>query len=130
MITLGKAVYTLLSGSSLIHTTVGDNIFPLVIPQKADGEFYSYPLIVYERSGNAEYSRDHIATYESNLTVTVMAVTYSQAVSISESVADVLDNYSGTVAGLNIIDIRLSSIDESQEEGAFIERLQFAVKSV
>lgn len=125
MIQLGKAIYSILSNNSAIAGYVGTKIFPVIIPQET-----TLPIIVYERSGNANYTRDGISTNDSNLDITILSSKYTESVDIAQSVLTALNNYHGTVQGINVIDIRLTSVSETYQDEAYIQKLSFEVKSV
>lgn len=121
---LGKALYIILSGNTVVYNYVGTKIYPLVIPENT-----TLPCIVYERSADIEYTKDGAGVSTSGIDVTILSEDYSETIDISQAVYDVLNDYSGVVLGITIINCRCSGIYESYSENAFIQKLTFTIKS-
>jgi hypothetical protein len=121
MIEIGKSIFAILSGNTIVKNYVVAKIYPLVIP-----EFTLLPCIVYERQSDLEYTRDGGATSTSVIDVTVLSEDYTETINISVAVYNALNNYKGIAAGINIKDIRLTSCSETYAESAFIQRLTFS----
>jgi hypothetical protein len=122
MINIGKAVYSIISG--VTFALVAGGIYPLEIPENTP-----QPLIVYERTTTREYSRDGGAWYNSTVTFYVLTNKYSDGIDIGALVIGALDNYKGKVQGINIVDCRLNSIDETVNDQIFTQRLEFNIKN-
>jgi hypothetical protein len=128
-ITIGKAIYAILSGSTAVRNYVSTKIFPLVIPEKSDGT-YDLPAIVYERNSDVEYTVQGAGISDSQIIVTVLSEKYSECMDICLEVYKALNNFQGTVAGHQIIDIRYSGVQETYQENAYIQMLTFTCKSI
>lgn len=124
MITLGKSIYSILSNNSTITGYTGTNIFPLVIP-----EGKTLPCIVYERNSDIEYTKDRTGVYVTLVDITILSEDYTECINITEAVFNALENYSGSVQGIDIVDIRLESVNEVFQENAYIQKLSFRVRS-
>jgi len=124
MITLGKSIYSILSNNSTITGYTGTNIFPLVIP-----EGKTLPCIVYERNSDLEHTKDRTGVYSSLVDITILSEEYTECINITEAVFNALENYTGSVQGIDIIDIRLDSVNETFQESAYIQKLAFRVRS-
>lgn len=107
-IQLGKAIYTILSGNSIVYNYVGTKIYPMVIPEEI-----LLPAIVYERNSTPIYSRDGVAYSDSNFEITILSEVYIETIDISTAVFNALNNYTGTIADVEIGDIRLLNVDET-----------------
>ena len=125
MIQIGKCIYTLLSGDTTVHGYVGLKIYPLVIP-----EAQTLPCIVYERHGDGEITKDHMGIKNTIVEITILSEDYTESINIAQAVEDRLGFYQGTVNGVNIVDIRLFNVNESFSENAFIQKIDFIVKSI
>jgi len=124
MINLGKAIYTILSGNTTVYSYVNNKIFPLVIPEKT-----ILPCIVYERNSNCEYTRDGSGIYNSSLDITILSNNYTESINISQVVFNCLNMYKGTISNINIIDSRLTGLNETFAEDCYIQKLTFNIKS-
>lgn len=124
-ITIGKSIFSILSGNTEVNNYVGIKIYPLVIP-----ELTLLPCIVYERTSDIEYTRDGAGVSTSIVDVTILSENYEETINISVAVYNLLNNYKGISEGINIIDIRLSGISETYAENSYIQRLTFSVKSI
>jgi hypothetical protein len=123
MISLGKGIYAILTGSTTVTNLVSTNIFPLVTPEKVN-----LPVIVYERQSNVEYTKDSYSNYDSYVTLTIISKDYANSVDIAEACNTALTEYSGTSVGINFVRIRLNSVFELYEEDVFMQRLTYDVK--
>lgn len=124
MINIGKAIYSIVTGSTGITSIIGNKIFPIVIPEKTD-----LPVIVYERNCSTEYTRDGIAVYSTNIDFTILSSDYTETITIGEELIKVFNNYSGSVNGINIINTRVESINETFAENTYIQKLTLLIKS-
>lgn len=124
MINLGAALYTILTGNTAVMNIVGNKIYPIVIPENT-----LLPCIVYERSSTVEYSRDGAIYFDNSVDITILSTNYTEVINISTAVYNALNMYFGQVQGINISDSRLSQIDETYANEAFIQKLTFTMKS-
>lgn len=122
MIKLNKAIYTLLSGSTSLVALVGTNIFPVIIPENT-----VMPCLVYDRTFSVQYTKDYNVGSISTVNITILADSYSEAITIADLVDTRLCNYQGTVDDINIVSIRLVNGDENFQEDCFIQQLQYEI---
>jgi hypothetical protein len=124
MITIGKAIYSILSTNTGVTTLVSTNIFPLITP-----EITNLPCVIYERQGNDESTKDGHGTYDSQLYLTVIANDYSKSIDISQACYNALDGYTGTIDGTTFLKMRFQNVNETYAEDVFMQRLTFDIKS-
>jgi hypothetical protein len=124
MISLGKAIYTILSGSTTVNNYVSNKIFPIIAPENT-----SLPMIIFERSSNLDYSKDGINKYTNNVDIYVLSSGYTDSINISEAVHVALNSYKGNVKGINIIDSRLIDVAEVYQDNYIVQKLTFQIKS-
>ncbi len=125
MIEIGKTIYTLLSANASLTNLIGNKIYPLVIP--ADEQL---PVVVYERQGNNDSTKDGGAVNNINFDITILSENYAEAIRIAVTIHQILNDYSGVVNGVKIIKIKLTNINETYAEDAFIESLSYSIKAI
>lgn len=124
-ISIGKAIYSLLSGFTGLTYYVDNKIFPVVV----DDETIN-PYIMFERTvDDSFYSKDGIIYDEVSLTVNVVSDDYAESVEISEQVRDALEGTVGTFSGVKIIQMLLSNVSEDFGADNYLSVLQFAIKA-
>ena len=124
-ISVGRAIYYILSNNTAVKNLIGTKIYPLVLP-----ELTPLPAIVYERNSDLEYSLDGAGISTSAVDITILSENYSNTMAISEAVYTALQWYKGTADTINIINIRLLNVQETYQENAFIQKLLFQIKSI
>lgn len=120
-LSIGKAIYTILSSNEELTEILGDNkIFPLIV--NTDTQF---PFIVYKRIGvNVLETKDKFIAQESvTVQLIVVANKYNQGVDIADKVATILYKARGTYNNINIVDASIEDIDEEFNEDAFTQIL-------
>ena len=125
MINVSKVIYYLLANNTTITNYIGTRIFPLVLPENSN-----FPLVVYERRTNPEYTKDGAALKFTIAVITVISNDYSQSIDIATAINNVFDDYSGTVNGINVQAIRLDSVDEMYANGAYMQKLVYNILTV
>jgi hypothetical protein len=125
MIDVSKVIYYLLANNTTITNYIGTRIFPLVLPENSN-----FPLVVYERRTNPEYTKDGAALKFTIAVITVISNDYSQSIDIATAINNVFDDYSGTVNGINVQAIRLDSVDEIYANGAYMQKLVYNILTV
>lgn len=121
---IGKAIFELLSNYSGITSITGLKIYPVVAPENT-----TLPAIIYKRSSTPEYTRDGLSMSISDVEITTISTDYEQSVDIAASVFDVLNFYKGPVSGNNIVDIRLTRVEENFTQSAYLQEMTFMVRS-
>ena len=124
MITIGKTIYSILSSTTGVTSIVGTSIYPLIIPEKG-----TLPCIIFKRGFNNNYTKDGLNDSDSTIDLTILATDYEKAIDISTAVFNCLNMYRGEANGIHIYAIHLVGGDEDYTEGAFIQKLNFEVKS-
>jgi len=124
MIDISKAIYYLLAHSSVTGYT-GTRIYPLVMPENTP-----FPMVIFERRTNPEYSKDD-AVYKLTMgIITVISDDYTESIDVANAVNNAVENYNGTIGSINVKDITLDSVDEFYADGAYMQKLVYNILSV
>lgn len=114
---VGKEIYSLLNGSSLLTDIVGSKIYPIIVEKET-----TYPFIVYKRSNIIpNYTKDFHFKDEVIIDVICVSNDYSESVDIASMVRDILEDKRFT----GIESIKLESADEDFIDDAYIQTLSF-----
>lgn len=124
MIKIGKVIFKLLNDDLELKNLVGENIYPLVIPENT-----TFPCIVYERRTNPEYTKDGVYGDYTDVDITIIADTYSSSIEIAERIDTILNTYSGDILDISIDDISNTDVDETYSDGYYFQRLVYTIKS-
>jgi hypothetical protein len=124
-IKVGKALYAILTGSTAVKNVVASKIYPIVIPENT-----SLPVIVYERSGDVEYTRDGSGFFNDVVDITILSEDYTECIDLTDAVYNALNMYKGTAGSVQIIDSRLTNVSETFAENSYIQKLTFAIKTI
>ncbi len=124
MINISKAIYYLLVNSSVTGYT-GTRIYPIVMPENTP-----FPMVVYERRTNPEYSKDDAVLKLTTGIITVISDDYTESIDLANAVNSALENYNGIVSGIDVKDIMLESVDEIYANGAYMQKLVYNILSV
>lgn len=123
---VGKYIYRMLSEDEVLSGKVTSRkIFPLVA--NADT---TYPFIVYSRTGlTVEYCKD--GTVEDTVDFLILAVSdnYVESLEVANQIRSILENKRYKDDTIQISSIRLSSVQEEYMEDAYIQRLNFTIKT-
>ena len=123
-ISVGKAIYSLLTGYTNLTALVDDKIYPIFAPDETIN-----PFIVYQRANNTiQYSKDGLVYDEVSLTVNVVSDNYTECINISEQVRAALELKNGTYSGVNIYQCLFTGVSEDFGVDGFITTLQFTIK--
>lgn len=114
---IGKAIYTVLDGTT--------NVYPLVADQGA-----SYPFIVYRRSSLSHANTKDRFNYQELATVEVIVAgsTYQQTLQIAKQVMNRMEHTRGLYDNISISEIKLINAEEDYIEDAFIQKLTFNIE--
>lgn len=131
MILINAAIYSILGASEKLAEQMDiENLYPVVAPDYTEKHCPTrFPFIVYTRSLSAEYSCDGWELDNCGVTVSVYSDSYFQGCQIAETVRKELDGIKGEFSGMVIRDCRVDDINEAFEEGAFIQDLEFQIKT-
>lgn len=114
---VGKAIYSLLNGSSLLTDIVGNKIYPIIVEKET-----TYPFIVYKRSNIIpSYTKDYHLKDEVVIDIICVSNDYSESVDIASIVRDILEDKRFA----DIESIKLESADEDFVNDAYIQTLSF-----
>lgn len=123
---VGKYIYRMLSEDEVLSGKVTSRkIFPLVA--NADT---TYPFIVYSRTGlTVEYCKD--GTVEDTVDFLILSVSdnYVESLEVANQIRSILENKRYKDDTIQISSIRLSSVQEEYMEDAYIQRLNFTIKT-
>lgn len=123
---VGKYVYKLLSEDVVLSAKVSPKkIFPLVA--NADT---TYPFIVYARTGLVvEYCKD--GTVENSIDFQILSVSdnYVESLEVANQIRNILEKKRYKDEDICIRECKLSSVAEEYTEDAFIQRLNFTIKT-
>lgn len=121
-ILIGKLIYSVLSQSSDVSTSVGQRIFPIVAPSDTD-----YPFIVYTRSNAYPQNgtKDGWDGDSISFQVTVATSTYFEGAELANKVRDLFENCVISGTDLTIENIRMTSCTELFNEDTYIQNLYF-----
>lgn len=127
-ILVGKAIYSILSGDTNLHTYISgatqDKIYPIFAPDEV-----LTPFIVYERKNvNATYSKDGYCYDDCTVVVNIVSNNYLECITISELVRKALELKTGTFNGISIYSVLLNNVSEDFGVDGFNTSLEFAVK--
>lgn len=121
---IGKAIYSILSGDTLVKSYVNDKIFPIFAPDETLN-----PFIVYTRRNvDANYSKDGLAYDDTNITITIVSDNYTECITIANAVRLALELKEGDYNGIYIYQSLLSSSTEDYGIDGFITILEFTIK--
>ena len=101
--TVGKAIYYLLTNASDVTAIVGTRIYPEVAQQNA-----ALPYIVYNVSNNepSDTKREPSKLDTAEVEVNVFSEKYTQAIDMGVAVRAALDRVKGTYSGVNVQSIQ------------------------
>lgn len=114
-----KSIYISKYVSSRLETLEGVTVGNMILPEDTP-----FPAVVFEKTQHPiEYDKEG-AHSRVGYNFVVLAEAYKQALDISSSIVDILQNLKGDMDGLSIDYSRLQSIDEMvDEKGVYIVRL-------
>ena len=124
---IGKVVKALLMESKDIAQQTKGRIFPIVA--LVQNLARDTPCIVYTKTGIAPAAVKEYPSYcLVAVTVSVVAKSYNEMVSLSGSVLEALAGQSGTIEGKEIKRISWKDARDSYDDGAFIQEMDFEIK--
>ncbi len=115
MLNIGLAINHLLKSNVEIASKVGQNIYPLGVPNVDEtGANVEYPLIIYGRSGiTPSYCKTECAKDAVTVTVDIWAKSYKQVIELATAVRQTLDRVRGEFAGVRIQTSTMTSASEA-----------------
>lgn len=123
---VGKYMYKLLSEDVVLSAKVSPKkIFPLVA--NADT---TYPFIVYARTGLVvEYCKDGMVENSIDFQILSVSDNYVESLEVANQIRNILEMKRYKDKDICIRECKLSSVAEEYMEDAFIQRLNFTIKT-
>lgn len=106
--TVGKAIYNILTNDATVNGIVGTNIYPEIAPPNIDVPYIVYSVLSNSPSDSKE---DGGAVDVSNIEVYNFQSTYNNAIDLGVAVRAALDRKNGTYGG-----VKLQSIQYANEQ--------------
>ena len=121
-ILIGKVIYNKLATNSDITDIVGNKIFPLIAEQTTN-----YPFIVYYRTNIISLisNKDGFNEDSVNFTVSCVSADYSESIDLANNVRKSLEKRKIDTNDMILNNVHLIGIDESFEDNAYVQRLNF-----
>lgn len=115
-IMIGKVIY------QKLKDLAGGRIYPVVAEQST-----VYPFVVYYRTAvqNTNYNKDGYSEDAVSFTVCVVSDKYNESCTLAHQVRERLECQRIKGNGMVITSIRITGIDESYEDNAYVQRLNF-----
>lgn len=124
---IGKVIKALLLASDEIARQTEGRVFPIVA--LVQNLLRDTPCIVYTKTGLVPAAVKEYPSYcLAAVTVSVVAKSYNEMVSLSGAVLEALAGQSGTIEGKEIKRISWKDARDSFDEGAFIQEMDFEIK--
>lgn len=119
---IGKTIYNILSANAELTAMVESKIYPLIAEQST-----TYPFVIYYRENISvnRVSKDGYGEDEVNFTVVCVSDNYSQSVDIANTVRKALEKQKINGQDITITNSCLTSVDESWNDNAYVQRLNF-----
>ena len=127
-ILLNNAIFGLLKANTGITKIVGQNIFPVIVPQTNPP--ITSPCIVIRRNFNTNYTKDGQALNNSTVEVSILSADYNDTITLAILIDNTLNYYRRDVAINTIVDCRLVDCNELWQEDSFIQNLTYAIKNL
>lgn len=125
-ISVANHIYTVLTESAGISSAVGNKIFPIVTKNEVE-----FPFIVYEKENVAPYyDKMGVLTTDIDMSIYVLAETYSEAERIAEMVANALDKRKAVYEDYQVINAVVTDVPEDYINQTFVQqvRMRFTIK--
>lgn len=122
---LGKAVYSILSGSTEIKAYINNKIYPIFAPDETLN-----PFIVYDcRTIGTTYTKDGLAYDDDEVIINVISDSYSECLNISNIVRNLLELNVGEYNGINFYRSLVSNFTTTYGIDGYISTLIFTINS-
>lgn len=118
---IGKWVYNQLKENATLKKLVPNKIFPLVAEQTT-----TFPFIVYWRNNiTSDSCKDGFHQDQVSFTVSCVSDNYTQSLQLANECRKSLEGMRYLYDGMTISFCKLTSIDETFQENAFVQMLTF-----
>ena len=124
-LTIGKALYKILSDHTGITDRVNKKIYPLIADDNT-----SFPFIVYRRSGILEHeTKDKM--YGESVEVELVIVTdrYDESIVLAEMIKDIFESTRGIIENIDIRKIQITDAEEEYSDNAFVQKLTLKINT-
>lgn len=122
MIEFAKVINLLLD-NVLLDELLSGRTYNLILPEGCQ-----LPCVVFEREGDALQSKDGKGISNVNLTVNVLAETYSQSIEVANIINSILNGFSGLIGATRVHNINIQSVSEDFINDTFIQILNYNAK--
>lgn len=121
-ILIGKVLYQKLKENKNLTKLVGEKIFPLIAEQTT-----TYPFCIYYRTNITSIISNKDGLNEDSVSFTLVAgsTSYSQSLEIANELRRSLESKRIISEDMIITDSHITGIDESYEDNAYVQRLNF-----
>lgn len=124
-ILIGKLLYNLLSDDEALNKMVKNRIYPLIAEQET-----KLPFVIYYRTNIiSNGSKDGYIEDSVTFTVTAVSADYRGSLDIANRLRQIIEKRKIESTDLTLYNIKLTSIDESFEDNAYIQKLDFECKA-
>ena len=114
-IEIGKIINKILTDNSLA-------CFPIVAPENS-----ALPLIIYERSFDAEHTKDGRSLDTNNIDVYILSEDYKETITLSKQIEGLISAVKGTILDAFVIKSKLVAGAELYQDGVYIQKLTFSI---
>lgn len=124
---IGIVIYKTLTANTALTALVGSKIFPYALTEST-----TLPGVIYRISSIVpEYVKNELVGEENQVEVLSYALTYANCLEVSAAVRSALELLSGDVEGINVVQSRVSSIEESFdfENNVYFSKINFIIKT-
>lgn len=120
---IGSVIRDILSANTEIAEMVGENIYPLIAPEKTEGDFILYTRAGYQKS----WTKMGVVEDDCRIIITAIADDYDNAVLLAALIDNTLTGYHSNDDGVKFT-ANLVDSTEIFEDNKYIETLTFAIK--
>jgi hypothetical protein len=97
MMRLEEAVYAYLTSQPALHAKIADRLYPLLLPQKCRLPAVAYTLVSMDRTPALQKDTGYV---RATLQFSCHARSYSEAVSVVQSLRGAMQDFSGNMNGV------------------------------
>ena len=120
---IGKDIREILLANDDLTDMVGQNIYPLIAPEKTDGDFILYRRDTYQKS----WTKMGIVEDDCRITITAVADDYDDAMVLAALIDNTLTGYHSKTDGIKFT-ANLVDSNEVFDDNKYIETLIFEIK--
>ena len=124
-ILIGKLIYNLLSNDEALKGMVKNRIYPLIAEQET-----KLPFVIYYRTNIiSNGSKDGYTEDSITFNITTVSADYKGSLDIANRLRQIIEKRKIETTDLTLYNVRLISIDESYEDNAYVQKLEFECKA-